>query len=162
MASSGRRAGPILWGTLLALLGAVVAVAVIKVRPLLHPEPFLLAPLDPACDLAAGPCTAHFPGGGTATLEVEPRGIPPVAPLRIAVAIAGIAAGPVQVDFAGVDMDMGYNRVALSAVGPGRYNGQGMLPVCVRQRMAWEARVLIETPEGLLVAPFRFESARGQ
>jgi hypothetical protein len=68
----------------------------------------------------------------------------------------------VQVDFVGVDMDMGYNRPSLTEAGPGIYRGEGMLPICVRDRMAWEARLLIGTPAGLLAAPFRFETAQGQ
>jgi hypothetical protein len=34
-----------------------------------------------------------------------------------------------------------------------------MLPVCVRDRMTWEARVLLTTPRGLIDAPFRFTTA---
>lgn len=41
------------------------------------------------------------------------------------------------------------------------YQGTGMLPICVRERMTWEARVLLDLPDGLLLAPFRFETARG-
>lgn len=158
--SVSRPAGPILWGLALTLLAAVLAVVAIRVYPLLHPQPLLLAPLSADCDLAAGPCVARFPGGATVALDVEPRGIPPLAPLSLTVEIQGIAPGTVQVDFTGVDMDMGYNRAALTAAGPGLYLGQGMLPICVRGRMAWEARVLVATPDGLLAAPFRFETVR--
>jgi hypothetical protein len=35
-----------------------------------------------------------------------------------------------------------------------------MLPVCVRERMTWEARVLLHLPDGTLAAPFRFETTR--
>jgi hypothetical protein len=35
-----------------------------------------------------------------------------------------------------------------------------MLPVCVRDRMTWEARVLLQFPQRLLAAPFRFETLR--
>jgi hypothetical protein len=87
----------------------------------------------------------------------------------------------VEVDFAGFDMDMGYNRVALRPVGSpidqeadqaadqiesqfgrqsGTYTGSGMLPICVRDRMTWEARVLIYLSDGILDAPFRFETKR--
>lgn len=158
--SAKRLSSPVLWVVALVLLAAVLAVVGIKVRPILHPQPLVVAPLDRACDLTSGPCTARFPGGGAATLSVEPRGIPPVAPLRLSVELTGIEAGSVQVDFAGVDMDMGFNRPALTEVEPGSYRGQGMLPICVRDRMAWEARVLIQTPKGLLAAPFRFETER--
>jgi hypothetical protein len=35
-----------------------------------------------------------------------------------------------------------------------------MLPVCVRQRMTWEARVLLHYPQRMLAAPFRFDTLR--
>lgn len=149
-----------LWLVLLILLAAISGVSVYKLSPLLSPEPMLLAPLDPACDLRATPCVARFPGGGELTLEVEPRAIPVVTPLVLSVSMKGIQASRVEVDFAGLDMNMGYNRVTLEPLGEGRYRGQGMLPICVRNRMTWEARVLVYGPGGLLAAPFRFETRR--
>jgi hypothetical protein len=89
-------------------------------------------------------------------LELDPKTLPLLEPLRIAVDVEGLRALGVEVDFAGVDMNMGYNRPSLTAEGGGRYVGKTVLPVCVRYRMDWEARVLVRTPEGLMAAPFRF------
>lgn len=149
-----------LWVLLSLLLVAIAVVLVFKLRPLLVPEPVLLAVSSPDCDLRAGPCTARFAGGGEVTLDVMPRGIPVIRPLELMVSIQDLAASDVMVDLAGVDMDMGYNRPVLKPDGPGRYRGAGMLPVCVRNHMTWEARVLLATPRGLLAAPFRFETQR--
>lgn len=150
----------VLWLALAGLLAAIAGVAVYKVQPLLNPQPVLSAPLDPACDLRRGPCIAHFPGGGELTFEILPGAIPVLAPLELRVEVQGLEARGVEVDFAGVDMNMGFNRVSLTAVGDGRYAGGGMLPTCVRDRMAWEAKVLVEGPKGLVAAPFRFETSR--
>jgi len=149
-----------LWLALFALLAAVVGAAVYKLQPLLNPQPVLLAQPDPWCDLRSGSCSARFPDGGMLTFEVEPKGIPVLTPLTLRVSVDGIETDAVEVDFAGVDMNMGYNRAALSPVGPGSYQGNGMLPICVRNRMSWEARVLLHGPRGLLAAPFRFETSR--
>jgi hypothetical protein len=81
-------------------------------------------------------------------------------PLRILAEPAGIDAGTVEVDFTGADMNMGYNRVALHQTVAGRYEGKGMLPQCVHRRMRWEAKVMLHTPAGIWVAPFRFETVR--
>ncbi len=87
-------------------------------------------------------------------------------PLRIKVGLDALPMPQrVELDFAGFDMDMGYNRVVLHAGSdPGgdtvSYSGSGMLPICVRDRMTWEARVLIYLPDGILAAPFRFETHR--
>jgi hypothetical protein len=98
--------------------------------------------------------------GGEVTLDVEPRGIPVIRPLVLRVEIRGLEVSAVAVDFAGVDMQMGYNRPALAPVGSGSWRGTGMLPTCVRARMLWEAKVLLTTPAGLFAAPFRFETIR--
>ena len=149
-----------LWLSALALLAAILGVAVYKALPLLRPEPVLSAPLDPTCDLRSGPCEARFPGGGVLTFEILPRPIPVLAPLSVRVEARGLEPLGAEVDFAGVDMNMGFNRVPLTAAGAGRFEGQGMLPTCVRHRMVWDAKVLLETPAGLLAAPFRFETTR--
>jgi hypothetical protein len=148
----------LLWILLGLLFAALVAAAVYKAWPLLYPEVVATAPLDPACDLHAGPCTARFPGGLEVRFDIEPRTIPPLAPLRIAADLTGIDAHKVEVDFSGTDMNMGYNRSALKETEAGRYEGQGMLPACVRSRMGWEAKVMLHTAGGILVAPFRFEA----
>jgi hypothetical protein len=155
-----RRQTALLLGVALLLLVSIIAVAVSKGWPLLFPTVAAVAVSDPGCDLHQGPCTARFRDGATVQFGIEPRPIPVVTPLHLQVQISGLEPALVQIDFAGVDMNMGYNRVALRADGSGRYLGQGTLPVCVRERMEWEARVLLETPEGLLAAPFRFATSR--
>lgn len=147
-----------LWIVLGLVFAALVAMAAYKAWPLLYPEVVATAPLDPACDLRSGPCTARFPGGLEVRFTIEPRTLPPLAPLRIAADLTGGDARSVEVDFAGTDMNMGYNRVPLMETQKGRYEGEGMLPVCVRARMGWEAKVLLHTQAGILVAPFRFET----
>jgi hypothetical protein len=158
MASKGVRLA--LWLVGLGLLAVAAGVAILEVRPFLTPEPIFSAPLDPACDLRLGPCSASFPGGGELSFEIRPRAIPVLAPLALNVEVRGLESGVVQVDFSGVDMNMGLNRVNLEQAGVGRFEGEGMLPTCVRNRMAWEAKVFVETPAGLLAAPFRFQTIR--
>ncbi len=149
-----------LWLVILGLLAAIAGVAVYKAQPLLNPRPVLSAPLDPACDLRLGPCAAHFPGGGELTFEILPNTLPVLAPLTLRVGVKGLETHTAEVDFAGVDMNMGFNRVSLTAVGGSRFEGEGMLPTCVRDRMDWEARVLLQGPAGLRAAPFRFQTTR--
>lgn len=158
--SSPRSITALLWALAGLLLVAVVAVALHKAWPLLNPTLAEVAPLDPSCDLRAGPCNARFAGGGVVRFAIEPQSIPVVTPLRLAVEATGLDVRAVEIDFAGVDMNMGYNRVALEPVAPGVYRGHGTLPICVRARMDWEARVLIHTGEGILAAPFRFTTVR--
>ncbi len=145
-----------LWITAGLLFAALTAAAAYKVWPLLFPKIAATAPLNPDCDLRAGPCTVVFPQGGKVTFGIVPESIPVVKPLILNVTLEGLEAERVEVDFVGVDMEMGFNRPPLAVQGAGRYSGPGMLPVCVREVMEWEARVLLHTKSGIMAAPFRF------
>ncbi len=145
-----------LWLLAGVLFLALVAVLIYKLWPQLNPELKLVAPLDPQCDLRAGPCVGSLPGGGEISFSIEPRTIPMVEPLQLGVEVDGLSASSVEVDFTGISMQMGFNRSKLTPAGDGRFNGQGVLPVCIRDAMEWEARVLVHTEQGVMAAPFRF------
>ncbi len=115
----------LLWALLVALAVAVLVVVAVKLRPLLTPEPVLLAVPDPDCDLRAGPCTGRFAGGGEVTLDLEPRGIPPARPLVLRVLIRDLVVSAVALDLTGTDMDMGYNRRILGGGRAGALPGRG-------------------------------------
>lgn len=151
-----------LWLTAVLLALAVLAVLGLRLWPLLHPTISVRAAQDRTCDAREGPCTVRFASGGTVTLDLLPRGIPSLTPLTASARLTGLPTpGRVEIDFAGADMNMGYNRVLLTATGaPGRYAGPAMLPVCVRERMLWDAQVLLHYPDRLLAAPFRFRVER--
>jgi hypothetical protein len=81
-------------------------------------------------------------------------------PLHLEVVVEGAEASDVELDFRGVDMNMGLNRARLHGESDGVFEGEGMLPVCASGRMLWEARVLLQTERGLVAAPFRFWTTR--
>ncbi|MFD2111357.1 hypothetical protein [Thiorhodococcus fuscus] len=135
---------------------------VVRFWPLLHPSLSAVATPEMPCDLHAGPCRAVFSDGGRVTFAIEPASIPVMTPLTLDVAIEGVSASEIEVDFVGVDMNMGFNRVSLTPLGEGRYQGRKLLPVCVRASMTWEARVLLHTAQGIMAAPFRFETQKAR
>lgn len=146
------------WLWALVGLMALLVVGLFAYRYQSHEElPVVSAALS-SCDVQQGPCTTLIEGGGPVTLTIAPRPIPLVEPLSLQVEtpLAGIRT--VEVDFSGVDMNMGYNRFRLKAVADGRYEGEGMLPVCVRSRMTWEAKVMLAMDGVTYVAPFRFDT----
>ncbi|MGV6827296.1 MAG: hypothetical protein ACWA5Q_09980 [bacterium] len=142
----------------LLLLTAVIGVSLFKALPLLFPTVDTFAEPEPDCNLRQSPCTAKFPSGGQVSLSIEPRSIPLVTPLDIRVELQGVDANLVQVDFQGVDMNMGFNRVNLENTAANAFSGKSNLPVCVRDKMTWEAQVMIHTKSGLMIAPFQFET----
>jgi hypothetical protein len=98
--------------------------------------------------------------GSRVSFAIEPHEIPLVKPLRLRVEIQDLEAQQVEVDFSGVDMNMGFNRFKLSRTGEGEFTGEGILPICVRDAMEWEAKVLVTTPRGLTAAAYRFITVR--
>lgn len=149
-----------LWIVVGLLFLALIGVAIYKFQPLLNPELAAVASVDPKCDLRAGPCVGKFPDGTEVSFGIEPRSIPLVKPLQLKAEVNGASAQGVEVDFVGLNMEMGFNRSRLKADGNGRFSGTGVLPVCIMTVMQWEARVLVKTERGLIAAPFRFNTTR--
>lgn len=142
-------------GILLSLV--VLGIAGYALAPLLTPRTDVVLPLS-GCDLGKTPCSIELPEGGRVEIAIDPRPIPALKPLRL-LAIAGDAdVRKIEIDFAGVEMKMGYNRPQLENMGNGRFSGQASLPVCISGSMPWEATVLIETGKSIIAAPFRFNA----
>lgn len=146
-----------LWGAVGLLALAVVGLFAYKYWQPQTDLPVVSAALS-SCDVQQGPCSAVIEGVGTVTLTIAPRPIPLVEPLTIKVETKLPAIRKVDVDFSGVDMNMGYNRFTLKPVADALYEGAGMLPVCVRNRMIWEAKVMLTMNDVVYVAPFRFDT----
>jgi hypothetical protein len=91
-------------------------------------------------------------------MQLEPRPVPSAGPMRVVVTTEGIQADRVEVDFTGVDMNMGLHRLALAAESGGRHVGETTLPVCVTGRMVWQATARLEVGRKDISVPFRFES----
>lgn len=143
-----------------AMILTLILIGVVgyKLSPLLLPKADATAVPDAGCDLHVGPCTASLPQGGRLRFSLSPRPIPVTAPLEMRVELEGHEAERVAIDFAGVSMNMGFNRPALAHVGPGLFVGQATLPVCVTGRMTWQATVLVEDGRTRLAVPFRFDA----
>jgi len=146
-----------LWIGVVALALLVGGLFVWKNKPPADALPTVNEPLS-SCDLQQGACAATLRSGGGLQLTINPRPIPLVEPLSFALETDVSGLRRVELDFSGVDMNMGYNRVQLKAADSGRYTGEGMLPVCVRNRMTWEVKVLLSTADAVYSVPFRFET----
>lgn len=143
-----------------AIIAALLAIGVAGYwfSPLLLPVADVVGTADAGCDLHRQPCGAALADGGRLELSITPRPIPMVQPLAIAVQVTGIEARKVEIDFAGIAMNMGYNRPVLAPAGAGRFTGTASLPVCITGSMAWQATVLVEAGRQRISVPFRFES----
>lgn len=136
---------------------AALGVAGYQLAPLLTPRSDVALPLS-ECDLGKSPCAITLPDGGRVEIAIDPRPIPALKPLKLLAIASGSEVRKVEIDFAGVDMKMGFNRPRLEPMGDGRFVGQANLPVCITGKMQWEATVIVETAGALVAAPFRFAS----
>lgn len=145
------------WLVIGLLLLAIATAGGWKLYQVLAPQRVATATLNKDCDLAITDCNSIFPDGTTVSLSIEPRPIPVLKPLKLTSKINGIDVDSVEVDIVGLGMNMGYIRPELSSIDPnGKFSGDSILPVCILDEMEWEARVMIHSNDGLMVAPFRF------
>lgn len=159
--SAPRPAGrKLLLDSLVLLALVALGAAGYLLAPLLTPKTDITLPVS-ACDLGKTACTITLPGGGEVEVSIAPHPIPSLKPLKLEAIVRNAEVRKIKIDFAGVDMKMGYNRPQLEKTGNGRFSGQASLPVCITGKMPWDATVLIEIGRSVIAAPFRFE-AEGQ
>jgi hypothetical protein len=125
----------------------------------LFPDTLRLA-TDSACDLRAGRCDRHLPGGGRLSFSFLPRTLPLMKPLTLQVELRDREVDGVLVDIVGLNMAMGLNRTRLVRHADGVWKGETLLPVCTRQTMEWEAAVWLEDGGVILAVPHRFTTSR--
>lgn len=147
-------------GAIIAAL-ALIALAGYQFSPLLLPKADLTLTPAEGCDLNQQACHADIPGGGRIELAISPHPIPVIRPLQATATFTGLSPARVELDFAGVAMDMGLNRVTLAAAGAGRYTGETTIPVCITGRMLWRATLVVETDRQRIAVPFKFEAPIG-
>jgi hypothetical protein len=139
------------------LILAILAVIGHRLSPRLHTSADQTLPMS-ACNPGLQTCTAALPGGGQLALSIEPRPIRPLQPFNVSAEITVFKADKVEIDFAGSNMEMGYNRPELAGRS-GRFIGQAVLPVCITGSMEWTATVLITAENQRVAIPFQFATA---
>lgn len=132
-----------------------------KFSPLLLPKADVTLTPAEGCDLNRQTCHADLPGGGRIELTIGPQPIPVIRPLQASATFTGLVPDQVTLDFAGVAMDMGLNRVTLVPAADGRYVGETTIPVCVTGRMLWRATLVVEADRRRIAVPFLFEAPIG-
>ncbi|MFZ2973934.1 MAG: hypothetical protein WA049_14965 [Ferribacterium limneticum] len=137
---------------------ALVVIIGYKLSPMLLPKADITVQPDPVCNLQREACTVALPSGGNVTLSMGTRPVPLVKPFEIQVATSGFSPARVEVDFSGIEMNMGYNRPQLAARGEGSYAAEATLPVCITGSMDWQATVLVETGSERVAIPYRFST----
>lgn len=137
---------------------ALVVVVGYKLSPMLLPKADVTVFPDPACNLQKQACAVTLPSGGQVELSMGGRPVPLVKPFEVQVTTRGFSPKRVEIDFTGIDMNMGYNRPELAKRSEGAYSGEATLPVCISGHMEWQATLLIEAGNERIAVPYRFAS----
>lgn len=120
-------------------------------------------PEEAGCELSKGACRAALGEDGRLTLDLGAQGeIRALEILSMTVALEGVEAESVVVDFIGRDMDMGLHRYPLTRQGDGTFRGEGQVPICTETVMPWRARVIVTSGERRLGSGFNFEVERSR
>lgn len=110
------------------------------------------------CNPGQQACSTRLPGGGAIDFSIGPAPIRPLHPLNLKITLNDLKAEQVEVDFAGSEMNMGYNRSVLYGSG-NIFTGQAILPVCISGSMDWVATILITAGNRQFAVPFLFKVA---
>ena len=137
---------------------ALVMVIGYKLSPMLLPKADVTVQPDPVCNLQREACSVSLPSGGKIQLSMGTRPVPLVKPFEVEVTTSGFSPARVEVDFAGIDMNMGLNRPQLAPRSAGSYTAEVTLPVCITGHMEWQATVLVETGSERVAIPYRFST----
>lgn len=140
------------------LLIALVVVIGYKLSPLLLPKADVTVQPDPLCNLQTDSCAVTLPSGGKIELTMGTKPVPMVKPFEVQVVASGFSPRRIEVDFAGIDMNMGLNRPELVVRGNGKFAAEATLPVCISGYMDWQVTVLVDTGVEQIAIPFRFSS----
>ena len=141
----------------IGLLVAILGIVGYKLSPMRRQNTDVTLPVS-TCSPGLQTCTLIIPNGRQLDFSMEPLPIRPLQTLRLIVAVSGTGIQKVEVDFDGTEMNMGYNRVALSE-NKQQFSGQAILPVCISGTMTWTATVLLTTETQRIAVPFHFAVA---
>lgn len=150
----------VLWIVVGILLIAVVALLVYLQFFQQRQEIIERAELNLKCQTAGFPCSVNLKGGGSVQLTISPQPVEVMKPLTVHIKLNQITVKRVSAQFNGVGMNMGMNRYIFNKESDGSFMATVTLPVCIRNRMEWDAEVSLETEQGIIIAPYKFETIK--
>ena len=107
------------------------------------------------CDLSKSPCEIDG-----YTMELGPFPITSEKEFTVTVRTASKLGKPLEVDFEGVENNMGLIRPKLIEGKAQTFEGKFSIPVCELSEMKWRARLILETPTGPKSLNFYFNTVQ--
>lgn len=105
------------------------------------------------CDLAKNPCVLNG-----YEVSIGPYPIITEKDFEVKVTTTKAEGKPIEMDFEGVENDMGYIHPKLTQTSDQTYTGKFHIPVCELPEMLWKARLILETPTGPKSLVFHFKT----
>jgi len=112
------------------------------------------------CDLRQGGCEIQL-GEYRGIFSILPNDFQVLQPLELELKPRVKAVDQfdqVSVEFEGINMDMGYNRVFLEEQGSQTYQAKAMLPSCTADTMFWLIHLIIKESSGVTDFQFRLQT----
>ena len=144
----------LLWSIIALLVLSISVVAAYKTK--LRTPTITLDSNSVFCDSSIELCTKVLDNGSSISLKIDETKGSLVQQLKIAVDTNNIDVSSVIVDFVSLEIDMGEYQLALVTTDNKHYKGENILPLCVSTEMLWQAQLTLQTPEGLVIEPFKF------
>lgn len=107
------------------------------------------------CDLSKAPCEIEG-----YKMSLGPLPITSEKEFTVTVETTSPKGKPQEVDFEGVEKNMGLIRPKLEQVNGNKFKGMFSIPVCELQEMKWRARLILETDGGPKSVIFYFTSVQ--
>lgn len=110
------------------------------------------------CDLHKTACKIQIQDGTTFTLNVEPKEIPLMKPLKFSIKSNNENLQGLHLSIYATNMFMGEFNLPIKNLGNGNYEAIGTLPTCPVGNMQWNADIRVEKIDKTIGARFQFQT----
>ena len=149
---------------LLALVVLLIVLTIVYKTKFIQPITYVSinAEQDKSCNLREKECPKKLANGGMVIFSIEPKDIPMLKPLTLNIKLKGVSSSKIEIDFMQKDkrFSLGYNRPELIKVSDTEFKGTAFLSLCATKEMNWEAKVILQTEQGVQTAVYHFLTYR--
>jgi len=110
------------------------------------------------CDLHKKSCTIKIADGTTFELNIEPKTIPLMQPLKFIIKSNNYNLQGLYLNIYATNMFMGDFKLPIKNIGNGNYEAVGTLPTCPVGDMQWNADIRVEKLTKTIGARFQFKT----
>ena len=110
------------------------------------------------CDLHDGPCEISLEDGTQFMLEVFPKEIPLMKPVKFTVKSEKYDKEELSLEVYAKNMNMGKQKITLKKVTNNQYESNVILPTCIRGNMKWNADIILDKISHRVGAKFKFQT----